>query len=93
MRVWKHKITADALERPQQVTLRGHVHIVAFGIQNDQFVFWAEEDPNSPNGFMVEVQAFGTGWPIPVDMFHVGTVQHGAHVWHLYYRPVGTVKL
>jgi hypothetical protein len=49
-------------------------NIVHLAMQGDDICFWAEIDREE----QTEAEAFlvlGTGWDIPVDAVHVGTVQ------------------
>lgn len=57
------------------------------GVQKDSLCLWAEVRDTDAQPMKRIIRIFGTGNPVDVDfmdMFHLGTVQMGPFVWHVY---------
>jgi hypothetical protein len=48
-----------------------------------RIVLWALVDPDAPE-HEFEFMTVGTGWEVPENASHVGTVLHQELVWHLF---------
>ena len=60
-------------------------NILHVGVQAGMICLWARIDtakplPRMPKTFYIR----GTGHPLEEDLLHVGTVQMGAFVWHVF---------
>ena len=71
--------------RRQEVDLPQGFEILHVGQQDGNLVLWAMVDADAPT-HKVPIMIFGTGHPVPEDsyLYHIGTVQVGAFVWHIF---------
>ena len=78
--VWKYQL---ANFNPLQARISVESKIVHFAMQNQVPTVWVEivSDGALP---LRTFEIFGTGHEIPDYAKHVGTVQDGQFVWHLY---------
>lgn len=61
---------------------------VHFGLQGSELYVWIEVDQNQTEKATLVFSIIGTGWPIPPDLVHRGSVILGVQfVWHLYEHP------
>lgn len=60
--------------------------ILHVGHQDGVVCVWAEVNPDSPRAewFNKSFVVIGTGWEVPPEHVHRGTVQIGDMVWHVY---------
>ena len=83
--VWKYPL--DLINGWQQIEgpflYRESALPVHVGQQNGRPTLWMEVDDDLEHEPLL-FAVFGTGHPIYDDTVHVGTVQIGAHVWHVY---------
>lgn len=82
-KIWKYQLTMSA--SPQPVNMPTGAQLLWFGFQQNEPVVWALVDP----GLIGEtrwLQVVGTGQEISDEGLsgHVGTVQEGPYVWHLF---------
>uniref|UniRef100_A0A6M3JHR0 DUF7352 domain-containing protein n=1 Tax=viral metagenome TaxID=1070528 RepID=A0A6M3JHR0_9ZZZZ len=79
--IWKYSVelSGDAFSRDIP---RG-ADILSFQNQEGNLVFWASVDPQEEKEgrFFVII---GTGMDFGLHEKHIGTVQDGAYVWHLF---------
>lgn len=81
--IWKFPL---AIADTQVVAMRSGAKVLAVQAQGDALCLWAIVDPDAPDE-AVEFRIHGTGHPLPNDAHryeHVGTVQQGAFVWHVF---------
>ena len=81
--VWKFPINdADFIEVPEG----GRVVHVALQEHSKQICVWIEVDPSTTEIRQRRFRVYGTGWDVPDDAHHVGSilVSGGALVWHVY---------
>lgn len=81
-RIYKYYLTNS---QRQLVELPQGFQILHVGQQDGNLVLWAMVDVDAPTE-KVPIMIFGTGHPIPEDLFlyHIGTVQVGHFVWHVF---------
>lgn len=86
-RIYKYPIEADDEDVGlSTVVMPACARIIHVGSQGGVLVVWAivdSQDVNATNSFAV----IGTGWDLPAKCTaenHVGTVQVGAFVWHIF---------
>lgn len=80
--VWKYVIPIDGGIHEFVVPLDAELAHV--GQQEQGYVtMWLVIDSEQPKQ-VARFQVVGTGFPIPENWEHVGTVQEGAFVWHLF---------
>lgn len=68
----------------QSVTLPEGAKVIHFGIQGDVPCIWARVDPFATAQQTRYFWALGTGSDVKDNLKHIGTVLHGAYVWHLF---------
>lgn len=82
--IWKFPLEVTDL---QTIQMPVDAHFLSVGQQDDELMLWALVDPENqliPTTFAI----YGTGHPIGAaesDEYHVGTVQVGPYVWHVFY--------
>lgn len=79
--IWKFQLKFSA--SMQKVSAPRLGKAVFFGIQNGVYCVWAKVQPGEPDRER-QFQIVGTGDEIPLNWRHVGTVQNGDYVWHLF---------
>lgn len=95
--VWKYEIEPDFVN--QIIQMPKDATILSFGLDgNDQVCFWALVDDQAA----LEDHVFacvGTGWPLEQALndqarfvSFIGTVTHGAYVWHLFDLGAGAAQ-
>jgi hypothetical protein len=72
-----------ALKDEQTVDLPLGAKIVFVGEQGGQLNLWVDVEDTNP-GFPRTIHVHGTGHPIEAKSRHVGTVQMGRFVWHVF---------
>lgn len=82
-----HKHCIELLDRPQELPLHAAAAFLHFDVQRDVFTtWWLDNTSEAPDPVIVHV--FPTGAPVsPPDgkaYLHLGTILHGAFVWHLF---------
>lgn len=82
-----HKYCIELLDRPQELPLHATAAFLHFDVQRDVFTtWWLDNTSAAPDPVIVHV--FPTGAPVsPPDdkvYLHLGTILHGAFVWHLF---------
>ena len=79
--IWKFDVAPTA--GPQVVKAPGLSDAVLFAMQGNHPHVWMRVEPGQPE---VErrIQVVGTGHEIPGDWRHVGSLQDGPFVWHLF---------
>lgn len=56
-------------------------------IQNNQYFFWAEVDPNELESELFDCQVYGTGHEIESDAYkYLNSIFDRGFVWHFYWR-------
>ena len=65
------------------ITIPGAFRIVDVQMQGNIPTIWAEVNPANPKQ-KVRIIMVGTGHEIPMPAKHLGTVQDGELVWHIY---------
>ena len=83
--IWKYEISPDWEQ--QEIEMPIGATILSFGIDGtNSLCLWAIVNPEAPKMARV-VGCYGTGWPLDFTTRgarFVGTVTHGAYVWHLF---------
>jgi hypothetical protein len=51
--------------------------------QDDKLIMWALVNPNTTLKRIRKFATVGTGWALPDDAEHIGTVHQGPMVWHV----------
>ena len=82
--IWKYRLPRDG------ATIQIHEYIVEvlhIAAQDGIPTLWAIVDPDRPRDGYTEVVAWGTGWPLPDDVYqeceYWGTCEDGyGYVWH-----------
>jgi len=77
------------LHGESKIAMPVHAKILHVGEQDQRIYLWAEVDPQ----YETEIRMFtvaGTGFHIEDHLVHVGTVQIGAFVWHVYEHKTNT---
>lgn len=78
-----HKFTLTR-ERRQQVAMPVNAEILACQMQGSSLCLWAMVDP-ARGQELREIHIYGTCHEFsPVGMMHLGTVQDGSYVWHVF---------
>ena len=81
--IWKYPL--EITDR-QELSVPAEAHFLHVGMQGEQLCLWARVDPTKPP-MKVPVLIVGTGNPMPPDddwAYHLGTVQQGPFVWHIF---------
>lgn len=83
--IWKYPLR---LVEQQEIDLPGHVNPLSVQMQGDTITLWAIVNPSGQK-YHRRVFIVGTGTALPDVITHpytkyVGTVQHGALVWHVF---------
>lgn len=81
--IWKYPL--EVTDR-QEVPMPAEAQFLHVGLQNGQVCVWALVDP-SKEMETVPIHIVGTGNPMPPDndwAYHLGTVQQGPFVWHIF---------
>lgn len=83
--IYKYHLQVISTSQDQKLVLPDGFKILSMQNQDDEITFWAEVNPGNiskPRRFRV----FGTGWGIMDNegFEHIGTVQIGSLVWHVY---------
>ena len=84
--IWKYKLPRDG----QTIKIHEHIEeILHIGAQDGVPCLWAVVDPQRPRDGYTEVVAWGTGWPLPDDVYaecdYWGSCVDGAgYVWHYF---------
>lgn len=83
--IWKYRVNPDM--EAQIFELPINAEVLSFGLDgNEDLCFWAAVHPDLPTEKR-HVWCVGTGWPLMFNKekyWFVGTVTHGAYVWHLF---------
>ena len=84
--IWKYKLPRDGETIEIHEPIIKVLHIAA---QNGVPTLWAIVDPDLPRDGYTEVVAWGTGWPLPDDVYqecdYWGTCEDGyGYVWHYF---------
>ncbi len=84
--IWKYPL---AIADQQEITIHEGARILSVQMQDGKLCLWAMIRPDRPEERMV-INVIGTGHPIDIgedeDLQHLGTVQQGALVWHVFAR-------
>lgn len=80
--IWKASL---ALNGEQTINLPDGAKPLDVQVQSGNVNLWAEVDASEPTKDFT-VWIVGTGHPMPdmLNRHHVGTVQQGSFVWHIY---------
>lgn len=84
--IWKYRLPRDG----QTIEIHEHiVEVLHIGAQDGVPCLWAVVDPQCPRDGYTEVVAWGTGWPLPDDVYqetdYWGSCVDGAgYVWHYF---------
>ena len=84
--IWKYRLPRDG------ASIEIHEHIVEvlhIAAQDGVPTLWAIVDPDRPRDGYTEIVAWGTGWPLPDDVYqecdYWGTCEDGyGYVWHYF---------
>ena len=72
----------------QTITITEDYHILDIQIQNDRVCVWILIDTEQPKDNRLTILICGTGQEISKELYntieHIGTIQEGAMVWHLF---------
>ena len=84
--IWKYTLPRDG----QTIEINDHiVEILHIAAQDGVPTLWAIVDPDRPRDGYTEVVAWGTGWPLPEDVWqecdYWGTCEDGyGYIWHYF---------
>ena len=84
--IWKYRLPRDG----QIIEIHEHiVEVLHISAQDGVPCLWAIVDPQRPRDGYTEVVAWGTGWPLPDDVYaecdYWGSCVDGAgYVWHYF---------
>lgn len=84
--IWKYKLPRDG----QTIHIEEYiVEVLHIAAQDGIPTLWAVVDPDVPREGYTEVVAWGTGWPLPDDVYqecdYWGTCgDYAGHVWHYF---------
>lgn len=84
--IWKYVLPRDG----QTIKIHEYiVEILHIAAQDGVPTLWAIVDPDYPRDGYTEIVAWGTGWPLPEDVYqecdHWGTCEDGyGYVWHYF---------
>jgi hypothetical protein len=81
--IWKYPLEVTGY---QEVSVPRDAEFLHVGSQNGQVCAWALVDP-SKGVETVPIHIVGTGNPMLPEgdwRYHLGTVQHGEFVWHIF---------
>lgn len=81
-----HKYIMPAPGGMVQRSIAWPAKIVHVGMQGDYPQMWVEVPQTAVAYATVEIWTVGTGWDIPIDTEHVGSVIDDEFVWHFYAR-------
>lgn len=80
--VWKFPLSHAAV---QDVQMPKGAQILHVGLQGDRICIWAGVDPVLHDMQPRRIQVVGTGHEeLPGNVWHLGTVQQGPYVWHVF---------
>lgn len=83
--IWKYSISPNST---QGLYLPQNAKLIHVGDQHGVLSLWFELDPSNTTELR-EFIVYGTGWAMIEDgmaYHHVGSVQSGEFVWHVYER-------
>lgn len=84
--IWKYKLPRDG----QTIEIHEYiVEVLHIAAQDGVPTLWAIVDPDRPREGYTEIVAWGTGWPLPDDVYqeceYWGTCEDGyGYVWHYF---------
>ena len=84
--IWKYKLPRDG----QTIEIHEYiVKVLHIAAQDGVPTLWAIVDPDRPRDGYTEIVAWGTGWPLPDDVYqecdYWGTCEDGyGYVWHYF---------
>ena len=84
--IWKYTLPRDG----QVIEIHEYiVEVLHIAAQNGVPTLWAIVDPDRPRDGYTEIVAWGTGWPLPEDVYlecdYWGTCEDGyGYVWHYF---------
>ena len=84
--IWKYKLPRDGQTIEIHERIVEVLHIAA---QDGVPTLWAIVDPDRPRDGYTEIVAWGTGWPLPEDVYlecdYWGTCEDGyGYIWHYF---------
>jgi hypothetical protein len=82
-KVYKYPLTGSD-ECHLSATVPAGAKIIHVGMQGNVFVIWCIVQPDTAVMEDLYFTVVGTGFDVPPDGVHVGTVFHGPFVWHLF---------
>ena len=81
--VWKYQVPLKKSSHTFEMPGEGP-KAIQLGSQAGVPCVWVEVDPDSAHRTLRTYSWFGTGWLIPLSAIHLGTLQSGELVFHLY---------
>ena len=84
--IWKYTLPRDG----QTIEIHEHItEVLHIATQDGVPTLWAIVDPDRPRDGYTEIVAWGTGWPLPDDVYqecdYWGTCEDGyGYVWHYF---------
>ena len=87
--IWKYKLPRDG----QTIEIHEYiVEVLHIAAQDGVPTLWAIVDPQRPRDGYTEIVAWGTGWPLPDDVYaecdYWGTCEDGyGYIWHYLRQP------
>ena len=84
--IWKYRLPRDG----ETIHIEEHiVEVLHIAAQDGIPTLWAIVDPDRPRDGYTEIVAWGTGWPLPEDVWqecdYWGTCEDGyGYVWHYF---------
>ena len=84
--IWKYTLPRDGAS----IDIYEHiVEVLHIDAQNGVPTLWAIVNPDKPRGRVTEVVAWGTGWPLPDDVYqecaYWGSCEDGyGYIWHYF---------
>jgi hypothetical protein len=83
--IWKFPLPPGSFLQPLYASMPADARVIHVGVQAGIITLWAEVDTGAPYAYRT-FRVYGTGWdhqPKP-QLEHLGTVQVGSFVWHVY---------
>lgn len=80
-KVWKYNLD---LKEEFELVMPRQAKPIHVDLQNEIPTIWVEVREDN-EAVPYKIYCFGTGWDIPTELTHIGTVQLNGFVWHFYW--------
>jgi hypothetical protein len=78
--------------RPEWQVMPHGTGVIHFAIQQGQWRIWTRDLPADLSVTDYEVRIYPTGGTPPDEAQHLGTLEDGGYVWHLFGRPCAKAR-